>query len=115
VPPAFGAPKKVAPSGAQWTPAGCRLRWRLGGLYLGCRGAFVAAFRVPAGVEAAAAGLSTLHALLVLRGENGGWCGWLGRWKGRADRTGWVLQLQCTVCRVMRRLLGEAQAPPGHG
>ena len=71
VPPIFGPPRKVSPEGAKWSKSQCALRWKLGGTYPGYRGAFVAAFGVEAGLEAAAAGLSTLHALLVLKGQPG--------------------------------------------
>ncbi|KAF8065809.1 hypothetical protein HT031_002869 [Scenedesmus sp. PABB004] len=69
VPPGFGAPRRVQPPGATWAASQSLLRWQLGAAAPGASGSLVAAFRVDAGGEAAAAGLPRCHALLRLRGD----------------------------------------------
>lgn len=71
VPPGFEAPRRVEPQGATWSASQAVLRWQLGAPAVppGASGCLVAAFRVKAGAEAAAAGVSRCHAVLALRGE----------------------------------------------
>jgi hypothetical protein len=71
VPPGFEAPRRVEPQGATWSASQSLLRWQLGAAAVppGAAGSLVAAFRVKAGSEAAAAGIKACRAMLVLRGE----------------------------------------------
>ncbi|GBF88389.1 hypothetical protein Rsub_01101 [Raphidocelis subcapitata] len=72
VPPELGAPRRVSgPAAAEWCPARGCLRWTLGGVYAGFRGAAAAAFRAEAGASAALALLPALRALVGVRGEPG--------------------------------------------
>uniref|UniRef100_A0A383W124 MHD domain-containing protein n=1 Tax=Tetradesmus obliquus TaxID=3088 RepID=A0A383W124_TETOB len=71
VPQGFEAPRRVEPQGATWSASQSLLRWQLGPAAVppGAAGSLVAAFRVKAGSEAAAAGIRACRAMLALRGE----------------------------------------------
>jgi hypothetical protein len=71
VPPGFEAPRRVEPQGATWSASQSLLRWQLNAAAVppGAAGSLVAAFRVKAGSEAAAAGIRACRAMLALRGE----------------------------------------------
>jgi hypothetical protein len=71
VPSELGAPRKAEPAGAEWGAKQATLRWRLGGVYPGYRGAAVAAFRVEGGAAAALAALPLVRAVVRVRGEVG--------------------------------------------
>jgi len=102
VSPAFNAPRRVSPPGAQWSNTQSLLRWATGEVYAGLSGTAVAAFKVEAGVEAARVGLAASYAVVRLRGvagERGGRFGW-GAWlclqglcmkglKGPASQSSW--------------------------
>ena len=71
MPQGFEAPRRVEPQGATWSASQSLLRWQLGAAAVppGAAGSLVAAFRVKAGSEAAAAGIRACRAMLALRGE----------------------------------------------